>query len=81
MEQIQLPSGFVEPTPTQEDFTWLDAFLLFPISIPLFFPLYIMNSLAGPNGYGYQKFVPQLLIPFNKRTQVTSKNWMDSWEH
>ena len=66
---------------TKEDFTWWDAFKLYPITIPLFVPLHVMNALIGGNGLGYQKFVPQFVIPHHKRIRVNSTTFLGSWKH
>jgi hypothetical protein len=73
-----LPSNPAEP---KQPFTWFDAVLLYPITFPFFVPLYFMNGLSGGVGFGYQKFVPQLMIPENKRSSVPTKTCFDSWHH
>lgn len=52
---------------SSNNYTWSEALVVFPIVLLFPAPLYFMNALAGPNGFGYQKFIPQLLIPEHKR--------------
>jgi hypothetical protein len=65
-EPILPPSTF---TPLKkEDFTWTDSITLLPISVIFVLPLYLFNALSHPGGY--QKLIPQLLIPEEKRLSV-----------
>ena len=61
-------------------FTWADAILYYPITIPFALPIHLLNSLSGPNGLGYQKFVAQVLIPHNQRVK-DSPNLGDIWKY
>ena len=84
MQYTPLPPPIDQYTPTEppkEPFTWWDAIKSYPITIPLFVPLYFMNALSGGSGLGYQKFVPQVCIPLNKQTAVPTKTCFDSWNH
>lgn len=65
----------------QEPFTWWDAVKSYPITIPFFIPLYMVNAGSGSSGLGYQKFVPQFFIPHNKRTTVPTNTCFDSFNH
>mgnify|MGYP000870705765 FL=1 len=60
-------------TPDQppEEFTWVDAMVLLPITLIFSAPFYVMNTLSGGNGSGYQKLIPQFLIPTQKRITKT----------
>lgn len=49
------------------NYTWYDSLVTFPIVFAFWVPLYFMNALSGPNGFGYQKLIPQLMIPEEKR--------------
>jgi hypothetical protein len=77
---LPIPPGGQVETPKQP-FTWLDAILLYPITFPFFAPLHFMNGLSGGTGLGYQKFVPQAMIPQNKRTSIPTKSCFDSWQY
>lgn len=54
-----------------EEFTWVDALILLPVTLVFSAPFYVMNTLSGGTGLGYQKLIPQFLIPEQKR--ITKK--------
>jgi len=59
---------FTHPLLSSSDtFTWVDAIVILPVAVMFSLPLYFVNALSGPNGLGYQKLIPQILIPETKR--------------
>lgn len=56
-----------------DDFTWVDALILLPITLLFSAPFYMMNALSGGCGLGYQKLIPQFLIPEQKRITKNPK--------
>lgn len=75
---IILPNGFIQPELEKKEFTWENALVLLPISLIFSLPLYIINSLSGPRGLGYQKFCPQIIITDEKRIDETP-DFLSSW--
>jgi hypothetical protein len=73
-----LPNGYIHPELEKIEFTWLNALVLLPITLILSLPLYIINRLAGPNGFGYQKFIPQIIIKDENRIDKTP-DFLSSW--
>jgi hypothetical protein len=67
MDEPVLPPSTFTPL-KKEDFTWTDSIMLLPISILFVLPLSFFNALSHPGGY--QKLIPQLLIPEEKRLSV-----------
>jgi len=55
--------------PESPTFEWTDAMKQYPLTIGCFVPLTIMNTFSGDSryGYGWQKFVPQILVPEHMR--------------
>lgn len=66
MNDLLPPS--TSPPPLRQDFTWFDSLILLPTSIILVVPLSILNALSVPGGY--QKLIPQMLIPEDKRINI-----------
>jgi len=52
---------------SNSEFTWCDALPYLPFVAVFLVPLFVMNSLSGGNGLGWQKGVPQFLIQPSKR--------------
>jgi len=75
---IILPNGYIHPELEKIEFTWVNAIVLLPISLIFSLPLYTINRLAGPNGLGYQKFCPQIIIKDENRIDETS-DFLNSW--
>lgn len=79
----RLPS--TNSIPPIEQFTWIDAAIRYPVMIIGFPVIYVINSISGSDGLGYQKFVAQCLIPQDKQLRHGSPNpspeCYESWKY